>query len=144
MRMSAVENGCMGVNTACPWFSLDISKYRFVIVLSRNIGHTTLSVLSKMQKATFMAAARRIWNVWQYSGYKKPRQLFYTLYGKSYSSSSVVVNYEQFILRISSSDLSSLRRYIQAVRRLKAEGQKFLRTLHLTFVPGKSFRLPRI
>ncbi|XP_019736210.1 aminoacylase-1A isoform X1 [Hippocampus comes] len=27
--------------------------------------------------------------------------------------------------------------YIQAVRRLKAEGQKFLRTLHLTFVPDE-------
>lgn len=30
-------------------------------------------------------------------------------------------------------------RYIQAVRRLKAEGRKLMRTVHLMFVPGKIF-----
>lgn len=29
-------------------------------------------------------------------------------------------------------------RYLEAIRRLKAEGKSFARTIHLTFVPGKS------
>lgn len=33
----------------------------------------------------------------------------------------------------------ALCRYIQAVRRLKAEGRKLLRTVHLMFVPGRTF-----
>lgn len=31
----------------------------------------------------------------------------------------------------------SLFRYIEAIRRLKAEGKRFPRTVHMTFVPGK-------
>lgn len=29
------------------------------------------------------------------------------------------------------------RRYLEAIRRLKAEGVQFLRTIHLTFTPGE-------
>lgn len=35
-------------------------------------------------------------------------------------------------------DLHPLLRYLEAVRRLKAEGHHFPRTIHMTFVPGRS------
>lgn len=34
--------------------------------------------------------------------------------------------------------LPSPCRYLEAIRRLKAEGKCFARTIHLTFVPGES------
>ena len=50
---------------------------------------------------------------------------FLYLYGLSIELGEHMFNLSEFLCR-----------YLEAVRRLKADGKKFLRTIYLTFVPG--------